>query len=228
MHGWSGNHVRLVIFGWRNIWWKMEKQNIRVSLAFATLSGSELNSFAILVIVCLKNNALFPNLPVTIANLTALQLAFQNASTAAVQGGTVATAAKAEARDALVAALRQIAGYVQSLAVTLTLSQVLSSGYDVVIPNNTPSPLTQPVFTLDNSSTTLLTIGLAAVPNAKAYQVQFGSGTGAWLEAGIYPNTRGIVLTGLTPGTVYNVRIRAVGGSTQYSEWSATMSAMST
>jgi hypothetical protein len=126
-----------------------------------------------------------------------------------------------------VAALRQIAGYVQSLAVTLTLSQVLSSGFDVVIPNSTQSPLDQPVFTLDNSTTMQLAVYLTAVTNAKAYQVQFSSGTGAWQEAGIYPNTKGIILDSLTPGTVYNVRIRAVGGSTQYSDWSATMSKMS-
>jgi hypothetical protein len=43
-----------------------------------------------------------------------------------------------------------------------------------------------------------------------------------------HPNTKGIVLTNLTPGTTYNVRIRAIGGSTQYSPWSATMSLMAT
>jgi len=36
------------------------------------------------------------------------------------------------------------------------------------------------------------------------------------------------VLTNLAPGTIYNVRIRAVGGSVQYSDWSATMSLMAT
>jgi hypothetical protein len=98
----------------------------------------------------------------------------------------------------------------------------------VVTPNTAQSPLTQPVFTLDNSLTAQMTVDLQAVTNAKAYQVQFSIGTGAWQEAGIYPNTRGIVLTGLTPGTMCNVRIRAIGGSTQYSEWSATMPAMVT
>jgi len=48
------------------------------------------------------------------------------------------------------------------------------------------------------------------------------------LEAGIYPNTKNIVLNNLTPGAIYNVRIRAVGGSTHYSPWSATVSIMST
>ena len=111
---------------------------------------------------------------------------------------------------------------------TLTLSQVLTSGFDVTNSNTTPSPLSQPVFTLDNSTTTQLSIYLTAVPNARAYQVQFASGAGPWLEAGIYPNTKDMLLTNLTPGTSYNVRIRGVGGSTQYSDWSTTVSMMAT
>lgn len=203
------------------------KKIIRVALSFATFTDDQLNSFAILVIACIKTNPLFPTPPVTAAALTALQLAFQAAVTAAAQGGTMDTAVKKEARDALVSALRQIAAYVQSLALA-NVSQVLSSGFDVVIPNSAQSPLSQPVFTLDNSLTTKLMVRLQAVTNAKAYQVQFNTGPGAWQDTGIYPNTRDIILTNLMPGTVYDVRIRAVGGSTQYSEWSATMSSMAT
>jgi hypothetical protein len=62
------------------------KKNIRVALSFATLSDDQLNSFAILVIACLKTNALFPTLPVSIISLMALQTAFQDAITAAAQG----------------------------------------------------------------------------------------------------------------------------------------------
>jgi ribosomal protein S12 methylthiotransferase accessory factor YcaO len=159
------------------------KKTIRVALSFATLPDDQLNSFAILVIACLKTNPLFPTLPVTIAALTALQMAFENAITAAAQGGTMATAAKNEARDALVSALRQTAAYVQTLAPTLTLSQILSSGFDVVNTNTTQSPLDQPVFTLDNSTSTQLAIYLQSVTNAKAYQVQFAVAGGAWQAA---------------------------------------------
>lgn len=203
------------------------KKNIKIALSFATYAYDQLNSFAILSIACLKTNPLFPALPVNATALAALQTAFQNAITAAAQGGTVATALKEEARDALVAALRQNAAYVQSLGLT-NLSDVLSSGYDVVNTNTVRSPLSQPIFTLDNRNTTELTVELQAVPNAKAYQVQFTTGAAAWQDAGIYPNTKGIRLTDLTPGTVYQVRIRAVGGSTQYSDWSATVSLMAT
>jgi hypothetical protein len=205
------------------------KKVIRVSLSFATFADNDMNSIAILVIVCLKNNALFPNLPVSIAALSALQTAYQNAlTTAQAQGGRINTAVKSEAKDGMVSGLRQTAAYVQSLTPTLTVSQVLSSGFDVANASSISVPLVQPVFTLDNSVTTQLTVYLTVVPNAKAYQVQFSTGSGAWQEAGIYPNTKGIVLPNLTPGTIYNVRIRAVGGSTQYSPWSATVSIMAT
>ena len=204
------------------------KKVTRVALTFAAFSDNDVNCLAILLIVCFKNNLLFPNPPISLAAFTALQMAFQNGITAAAQGGKVNTALKNEARDALVAAMRQWAAYVQSLAPTLTVSQVLTSGFDLVNPNTTPMPLDQPVFALDNSLTTQLVIWLTAVTNAKAYQLQYAAGAGPWLEAGIFPNTKNIALTNLTPGTVYNVRLRAIGGSTQYSEWSATVTMMAT
>jgi hypothetical protein len=205
------------------------KKSIRVALYFATFSDDLLNSFTILVITCLKTNPLFPTLPVTIADLTALQAAFQDAIAAAEQGGPMATAAKNEARDVLVAALRQIAGYVQTLAVTMSLSQILSSGYDVASPNNAQTPLVQPLLNgLDNSMSAQLGVSLQPVANARAYQVQFCIGSGPWQEAGIFPSTKGIIIPGLTSATTYTVRARAIGGSTQYSPWSATMSLMVT
>jgi Fibronectin type III domain len=203
------------------------KKNIRIALTFATLNRTDLNSFAILVIVCLKTNALFPNLPITIIALTALQTALQDANAAATQGGYINTAAANEARDALLVALRQIAAYVQGLTSTLTESQVYSSGFEIVSPNRAQSPLAQPVLNgLDNSLTTRLLVQFGNLINAKAYQVQFSTGTGAWQEAGIFPSTKNVLITGLTPGIIYNVRVRAIGGSTQYSEWSASMAIM--
>jgi hypothetical protein len=204
------------------------KKNIRVALYFATYTDSQLNNFAILVAVCLKNNALFPDLPLTLAALGALQDTYQDALTAAATGGRAATAAKNEARTALISALRQIAAYIQSVGLT-NASDVLSSGFDIINPNNTPSPLAQPILiSLDNSMTGQLGVKLQAVANGKAYQLQYATGTGAWLEAGIFPNTRNLTIPNLTPGTVYNIRVRAVGGSERYSPWSATLSLMCT
>ena len=40
-------------------------------------------------------------------------------------------------------------------------------------------------------------------------------------------NSRSMPLNGLTPGTQYQVQVRAIGGSTGYSDWSDTVSHMS-
>jgi hypothetical protein len=106
---------------------------------------------------------------------------------------------------------------------------VLSSGYDIIVPGkNTPTPLGQPAIEQDNTISSRLGVKLPAVPNAKAYQVEFSAVTGARTDLGIFPNTRNIVILNTTPGTTYSVRVRTVGGSTQYSPWSAVNSLMST
>jgi hypothetical protein len=206
----------------------MKAKYIRVANSFATLPDTQLNAFAILVLACLKNNALFPTLPVTLAALQILETAFSNAYTAAQQGGPVQTAAKNEARSVLVAALRQIASYVQSLNLP-NESQVLSSGFDIVNVNTSQSPLELPVIKeLSNAESTRLLVSLQALRNAKAYLVQYRIAEGPWLEAGIFANTRNIVIENLTPGTLVTVRVKGIGGSTGYSEWSAPLTKMAT
>jgi hypothetical protein len=206
----------------------MKKQPVQVSLGFARLKKDEFNSFAILVLVCLgKNAALFPNLPVTLIALTALQKSYQDAMTAAAVGGPPETQAQAEAYNDLVVALRLIAAYIQSL--NLTAAQVLLSGFDVVTHSRSTITLVAPMITgLDNSVTTQLGVYFQAVAGAKSYHVQYCTGTGAWVDAGVWPNTKNVVITGLVPGTVYSVRVRGIGGSYQYGPWSATMSLMCT
>jgi hypothetical protein len=88
--------------------------------------------------------------------------------------------------------------------------------------------LSDPVVSLDNSISARLGVLIGSVPNAKAYHVQYCIGTGAWIDLGIFPNTRNIVVPNTTPGTIYSARAQAVGGSTQYSSWSAVASLMST
>ena len=204
------------------------KKNIRVALSFATLKNDELNSFLMLLLICLKNNPLFPNLPVKFADLQVLVTTYQNNLAAAKVGGPKDTAAFSEARDAVIIALRQIAGYIQSLGLT-NESDILSSGFDIVIPGSNPqSPLDQPVFQLDNSVPGQLAVILQAVSNAKAYHVQYCNGSGAWIDLGIFPNTRNILVRNTIAGTTYSARVQAIGGSTQYSPWSTVISLMAT
>jgi len=206
----------------------MKRSVIRVALNFATFPNDQFNSLLILLLVCLKNNPLFPNLPIAYTALEALVTDYQAKLAAAKVGGEIDTAAFKEARDAVIAALRQIAGYITSLGLT-NASDVLSSGFDIIVPGRNPrQPLTQPQFTLGNSVPGQLGINLQAVPNAKAYHVQYCLGTGAWIDLNIFPNTRNIVIPNTVAGTVYGARIQAIGGSTLCSPWSAVMTLMST
>jgi len=202
-------------------------KHIRISLGFAQFTREQLQSFAVLLLVCLKNNPLFPNLPVKYADLTVLVNAYQQAMAASAIGGPKETALLNEASDALIAALRQIAGYIQSLGLT-NQSDALSSGFDIIIPgSNTQSPLATPVVGLDNSIPGLLTVNLGAVAYAKSYHVQYAVANGPMIDLGIFPNTQGIVIPNTTAGTNYSARAQAIGGSTQYSPWSAVATAMS-
>ena len=49
---------------------------------------------------------------------------------------------------------------------------------------------------------------------------------GPWQAGGLFTGSRGMLLSGLTPGTTYCVHVRAVGGSTNYSDWSDPVSHM--
>ena len=87
--------------------------------------------------------------------------------------------------------------------------------------NRAQSPLDTPlVLNIDNSVTTQLVYRVQAVVNARAYEVQYQSGTGGWVSAGLYTQARRIEIDGLTPGQIYAVQMRGVGGSVGYSDWS--------
>jgi hypothetical protein len=206
----------------------MKKSAIRVSLSFATFTKDQLNSLLILLLVCLKTNPLFPNLPIKYADLQTMVANYQAKLAASNVGGGIDTAAFQEAHDIVIGALRQIAGYITSLGLT-NASDVLSSGFDIIISGKSPSvPLIQPQFSLSNSVPGQLGVILPAVPNAKAYHVQYATGTGAMVDLAIFPNTRDIVIPNTVAGTVYSARIQAIGGSTLCSPWSGIVSLMST
>jgi hypothetical protein len=73
---------------------------------------------------------------------------------------------------------------------------------------------------------TQLVLRLSPVANAYCYEVQTSVGTGAWQTIGSFTAARRIIIPNLTPGTIYNVRARAIGGSTGYSDWSDPQSHM--
>jgi hypothetical protein len=65
----------------------------------------------------------------------------------------------------------------------------------------------------------------AAVDDLSA-AVGAGNAPGPWQTAGLFTNSRSVSITGLTPGTTYEFQVRAVGGSSGYSDWSNPVSRM--
>jgi hypothetical protein len=203
--------------------------NLRVSLDFAGYSDPELDEFAGNIAACLTGNTSFPTPPVKPVDLTPLVSDFHNSVLAAMAGGRQLMAVKYAKRETLVDALRKDATYVQGIA-SHNLDVLLSSGYYANSTNRAQSPLDPPAAVqLENMASTKLLAHLAPVINAKSYHLQINTtGNGAWTDAGIYTQARRIVLGNLTPGTVYTVRARAIGGSTGTSDWSEPVSLMAT
>ena len=201
------------------------QSNYRVTLAFANLSDSLLDEFASNVVGKLAGNPLFPTPPVSVAALGDAQQLYHLAVLAAQGGGVMSTATKNERRAELESLLRQDASYVQGQT-GQNLSGLLSSGFEASSTNRTQVPLLAPVIhSLENAPEHQVIVRLAPVANAKSYEVQKKNG-GGWEAAGVYGSTRGIVLAGFTPGQVYAVQVRAVGGSLKYSDWSQPASLM--
>jgi len=203
----------------------MKAITYKVSLDFANYSDSDLDEFSGNVVTSLTGNATFTNPPVKPADLGTQAAAFRDAIQAALQGGLQLTAKKNAAREVVVESLRKCAYYVQTVA-SHDLDVLLSSGFTAISTNRASAPLDPPVIAaLENLATTQLLARLAPVTNARSYQVQVNTnGNGTWQDMGIFLQARRIVLMNLTPGTTYNVRARAIGGSTGYSNWSDPMS----
>jgi hypothetical protein len=102
----------------------------------------------------------------------------------------------------------------------------LTSGYQTVSTNHGQSPVGTPsIIGMDNDIPTQLALHLTPITNAIGYEVQILVGT-VWTTVKFSPQARTIILIGLTTGQVYQVRARALGGSTGESPWSVPSSSI--
>lgn len=199
---------------------------VRVSLAFAQFRDVKLSIFTHSIIDSLTGNASFPAPVVPLATLTAALTAFTDALAAAAQGGRQSTAEKNNQRAALIAWLRLEANYVQGVAMD-NLPVLLSSGFSSINLNRAQVQLAAPlIMKIENAMSTQLAVRLTPVPTARAYEVQYKNGTGGWLSGGGGTQARRFVVPNLTPGSLYTLQARAIGGSTGYSDWSDPVSHM--
>ena len=142
------------------------------------------------------------------------------AISAAEGSGVPLTAAKNAALQFALDGLDALAFYVQTVA-RYDLPLLLSSGFQPVSTNRAQIQLATPSITgIDNDLSTQLALHLSSITNAVGYEVQISIAGGEWKSVKFSTQARTIPLTGLTTGTVYYVRARALGGSTGQSDWS--------
>jgi hypothetical protein len=193
---------------------------IKVSLGFARLSDAELDNFAQGVIESLTGNGAFPTPPVTLTNLQAAKNDFTNKLAAAQGGGVADTAAKNNSRQTLLGMLRQMAGYVQ-ISCNNDPATLLSSGFQAQSTNRAQSPLERPSgLSIRNGVNGQLVASVGPVKNTSMYEGRFKPGAGDWQPSVFTGDSQHITFNGLTPGTVYTIEVRALGGSTGQSDWS--------
>lgn len=208
---------------------KKTMPQLRVLLGFTGAIDHAIEQLATTVSVKMYPNTDFPDPPVTKVALTTAIANFSAAISAADIGGPEDTAFKNNMRAELVALLRQLAGYVQENHGN-DLAVLLSSGFEAVSTNRASAPLEQPVIRdVVNGNSGQLIVRSTAVPNAKCYEgrcalVGPDGAPGPWVSAGLFTSSRGMTFTGLTPGAMYICAVRAVGGSTGYTDWSNSVS----
>ena len=121
--------------------------------------------------------------------------------------------------------MRLLAFYVQQVIdgnPAYGLAELLLGGFEAVSINRSQQPLDQPSITsIDNAGVGLLALHVTAIRNTGAYELQDkANDDAAFRTFGLFRSTRGMQATGLTPGVNYTFQVRAVGGSTGYSQWS--------
>lgn len=205
---------------------------LRVLLGFTNAPDHSLEETAQAVLDNLYGHAAYPSPPVTKPALQAALTAFSQAIAAAKMGGPADTADKNNKRDALVALLRQLAGYVQ-MHHGNDLALLLGSGFEAVSSNRSPAPMVGPTIRdILNGNTGQLILRVTPVPNSHGYEVRFAAlgangAPGPWQSPGIFTNSRSMPVNGLTPGTTYTFQVRAVGSGNHYSDWSDAVQHMS-
>ena len=204
---------------------------LRVADRFKRQSAEQLVTMAGAVITGLTNNPAFPAPTVDLKAVQAAADGLNAALAAQAHGGMAATAEKNNKQEILITLLRKLKHYVEDNC-NNDLAVLLSSGFQAAATSRNRSVLANPaVLSVDFGNSTELVLKVTPIAHAKCYEVRsaaVGAGgvPGGWQTAGLFTNSKSMTIPGLLPGTTYTFQVRAVGGSTGYSDWSNPVSRM--
>ena len=177
---------------------------------------------------------IFPRLPVDLATYEAAINAYKAAIPAALDGSRTANAQKNKLRNAAIKLYELNAKYVEVTS-NDDMATFLLSGYQAASTTKTPpAPLPVPAIAsvVQGPSSGQLKAAIASLPKALSFVLRHGavpSGGGtpaSWIEDTI-PHKKPVMITGLTPGTVYMFQVKALG-RLGFTDWSDPISRMVT
>lgn len=169
---------------------------------------------------CLKDTGAFPTAVIAEGTFQTMITDYNTAVAKAINGSQADKATQNTLRAGLLTVMDNLANWADKNA-DGDPATILSYGFDHTALTHTSSPLATPVIgSVSNIASTKLKLIVAAILNARGYEVQVAIGTGPWVLAAAFPSTRNMILENLLSGTDYKIRVRAVGGSLGYSEWS--------
>ena len=171
------------------------------------------------------NAATFPKPPVDLATYQAAITAYQEAITAAVDGGKTAVSQKNKLRNAAVKMYTLNAHYVE-LDCNDDMTTFLLSGYQpAAITKVPPQPLPVPtiVSIVQGPISGQLKVKIGPVAKAINYDLRYAplptnGALPAWIVVTL-PSKKPYIVSNLTPGTTYTFEVRALGrlGYTDFS-----------
>ncbi|MES2658473.1 MAG: fibronectin type III domain-containing protein [Verrucomicrobiota bacterium] len=142
-----------------------------------------------------------------------------------MNGGKLAIARRDACRETVITQLRELAAFVQ-MKMKNDITVLLASGFQPVSTNRTRAALPQPVvLRVENGMTGQMILAAQSESNAKSWQVESAlaaedGALGGWVGGDPATDSRRITVGNLIPGRVYAFRLRAVGGTTGFSDWS--------
>jgi hypothetical protein len=188
----------------------------------------QLGDFALHIATSLTGNANFTTPPLTPAALTTQANGFNTAVSACVDGTQADTLTKNTLKTALIATLDQLANYVE-LTANNDPQKIVSSGFSLASTTRTPQvPGMTSILSATNVASGKLGLELQVADNAWAYIVEYTALPNGAVKTATFTNAHDVVLTGLTPGTMYSMRVQVMGSGNQVTEWSNTVQQMAT
>ena len=206
----------------------MSTETVRVSLAFARESDRQVEGAANTVLAKLFPVPAFAGPPVTKMELESANAAFTQSLAELVNGGKLATVRKNACRTTVVDSMKKLAYFVQ-LKCDNDMGLVLESGFSPVSTSRTRLPLPRPaIVRVENGMTGQAVLGTGANSNVRIWQAKYAhiaadGSYSEWTGAPPATDSRRILVDDLVPGHMVAFRLRAVGGSTGWSDWSDTV-----